>query len=51
MGALSDGGERLRRYRMKADEMTGVMLSNPKGRRINELEKEIAQLRAIQGHT
>ena len=40
-----------KRYRMKADEMTGVMLSNPKDRRINELEKEMAQLRAIQEET
>ncbi len=30
------------RYRMKASEMTGIMLSNPKDRRIAELEAERA---------
>ncbi len=32
------------RYRMKASEMTGIMLSNPKDRRIKELEAEVARL-------
>lgn len=33
------------RYRMKASEMTGIMISNPKDRRIKELEAELAQLK------
>ena len=33
------------RYRMKADAMTGIMLSNPKDRRISELEAEVAALK------
>ena len=35
------------RYRMKADEMTGIMLSNPKDRRIKELEAEVVRLKAV----
>lgn len=34
------------RYTMKGSELTGVMLSNPKDRRIAELEAEVAALRA-----
>ena len=33
------------RYRMKAAEMTGIMLSNPKDRRIAALEAEVAKLK------
>lgn len=40
--ASPPGGER---YSMKGEELTGIMLSNPKDRRIRELELEIAALR------
>ena len=33
------------RYRMKAAKMTGIMMSNPKDRRITELEAEVAALK------
>ncbi|MFT4564328.1 MAG: acetone carboxylase alpha subunit [Gammaproteobacteria bacterium] len=33
------------RYRMKASEMTGIVISNPKDRRIRELEAEVADLK------
>ncbi len=34
------------RYRMKSNAMTGIMLSNPKDRRIAELEAELARVKA-----
>jgi len=33
------------RYRMKGSEMSGIMMSNPKDRRIGELEAEVAALK------
>jgi N-methylhydantoinase B/oxoprolinase/acetone carboxylase alpha subunit len=52
MGSWGDTGEEIiasppgeSRYTMQGDEMTAVMLSNPKDRRIRELENEIRQLR------
>ena len=52
MGSWGDTGEEIiasppgeSRYTMQGDEMAAVMLSNPKDRRIRELENEIRQLR------
>ncbi|MDA0822515.1 MAG: hypothetical protein O3C28_08855 [Proteobacteria bacterium] len=35
------------RYRKKASEMTGILISNPKDRRIHELEAEVALLKGL----
>jgi len=38
------------RYRMKGSGMTGIMMSNPKDRRIGELEAEVAALKKAIGN-
>lgn len=52
MGSWGDGVDEViasppgaPRYRMKASEMTGIMISNPKDRRIADLEAEVAALK------
>jgi hypothetical protein len=52
MGRWGDGTEEVivippgeARYRMKTTEMTGKLLSNPKDRRIKELEAAVARLK------